>query len=804
MLMFVLKRFEFNYLTGQKIKLNDYFEFPVDLDMTKYTTEYIRSENKEEYLATNQTNNQYRLKAVVIHIGNSEGGHYYVFIRDDKTNEWNEFNDTKVNEFDINELKKEAFGGFETRTYMPAGEEKVKSEQVEIIKNAYLVFYEKVEQSNCQQYEKVSLEKKHFDDTNILDDIHDDSKSYNIEKILFSREYHTFIITYMLNTLMLLHNDENAFRVNLFTKTKNQKEISLYSQIQRTDLVGSNLSFILSDKKMELFSQHKQVINEKDRNKELLDLFKFYIIYFFNVALRTKKEENFALELDILKYILNYSEECSQYLIEEFYNRTVIDEYLFDCPDYDIKKIIVGIIYCAMISLSNKYAKTTTPVIDINQPMGMTPDTSNKDNFQIHPCLIKFIDNIMHIIGTIHSEIIDNNISVLFHILFRFSLIDDKHKMYLIQKHSLERYLKSLSYAQNNAPIFISQYCSLTYNPSKHYILESCFVSIDQMETQNIRPTNNIHYYIEDQNKRENKTRVYCYQYLIYYSLIEIDKFANQIKALSEDQIYDIFTHLFEGLITRQSALYLKNLITILSKDNKYVTNVLIEVFRDEFRRLLQKSTDYFKLLFIIFKDFIFISDNFKSKRFDNISFLIKIIDKIQHYDRTKLVGDFLLDLFIENPVYFESSISKFMKQLYEFMTYFYQRIIDDNVFINENHSKNVWKLKYLYKRLDPNPKGQLFEMDKDKEKEIQEEMNTTEISHNCDLTDYKFFFDDKIKIMHEKPSYKVINITDEMIYLETINKNNGKFFHKWIMTDDVKLIVNEPNPISCHENKRK
>ena len=77
-LIFVLNRFEFDYNSMTKTKLNDYYEFPIDLDMQKYTTDFLnntgnKADNKE-FL--------YKLKSVVIHSGNSEGGHYYSFIRD--------------------------------------------------------------------------------------------------------------------------------------------------------------------------------------------------------------------------------------------------------------------------------------------------------------------------------------------------------------------------------------------------------------------------------------------------------------------------------------------------------------------------------------------------------------------------------------------------------------------------------------------------------------------------------------------------------------------------------------------------
>ena len=42
MLIFVLKRFEFNYDTMKRVKINDYYEFPLELDMTKYISEKKR------------------------------------------------------------------------------------------------------------------------------------------------------------------------------------------------------------------------------------------------------------------------------------------------------------------------------------------------------------------------------------------------------------------------------------------------------------------------------------------------------------------------------------------------------------------------------------------------------------------------------------------------------------------------------------------------------------------------------------------------------------------------------------------
>ena len=46
-MLIVLKRFEFDYETMNKNKLNDYCEFPLKLDMTQYTQGYLKKKDQE-------------------------------------------------------------------------------------------------------------------------------------------------------------------------------------------------------------------------------------------------------------------------------------------------------------------------------------------------------------------------------------------------------------------------------------------------------------------------------------------------------------------------------------------------------------------------------------------------------------------------------------------------------------------------------------------------------------------------------------------------------------------------------------
>lgn len=76
-----LKRFEFDFNTMLKVKVNDYFEFPREIDMSKWCAEGTEPLN-------------YNLIGVLVHVGSAEGGHYYSFIQQGK--DWFEFNDQRV------------------------------------------------------------------------------------------------------------------------------------------------------------------------------------------------------------------------------------------------------------------------------------------------------------------------------------------------------------------------------------------------------------------------------------------------------------------------------------------------------------------------------------------------------------------------------------------------------------------------------------------------------------------------------------------------------------------------------------
>lgn len=63
-LILTLKRFEFDYDSHSRHKLNDYFEFPLELDMHRYSAAYLR--DKEE-----SSESKYKLTGILVHSGSA-------------------------------------------------------------------------------------------------------------------------------------------------------------------------------------------------------------------------------------------------------------------------------------------------------------------------------------------------------------------------------------------------------------------------------------------------------------------------------------------------------------------------------------------------------------------------------------------------------------------------------------------------------------------------------------------------------------------------------------------------------------
>ena len=96
-LFFQLKRFAFDSLTCERYKINDFFSFPLELDLSTCFGDIRGKETR------------YDLKGLITHSGNTESGHYVSYVLSSKE-EWWELNDSVVRRVDGRELLTRARG----------------------------------------------------------------------------------------------------------------------------------------------------------------------------------------------------------------------------------------------------------------------------------------------------------------------------------------------------------------------------------------------------------------------------------------------------------------------------------------------------------------------------------------------------------------------------------------------------------------------------------------------------------------------------------------------------------------------
>ncbi|XXG42554.1 hypothetical protein AAC387_Pa01g2805 [Persea americana] len=102
-----LKRFEYDFVRDTMVKINDRYEFPLQLDLDRDNGKYLSPD------ADRRVRNLYTLHSVLVHSGGVHGGHYYAFIRPTLSDKWFKFDDERVTKEDMKRALEEQYGGEE-------------------------------------------------------------------------------------------------------------------------------------------------------------------------------------------------------------------------------------------------------------------------------------------------------------------------------------------------------------------------------------------------------------------------------------------------------------------------------------------------------------------------------------------------------------------------------------------------------------------------------------------------------------------------------------------------------------------
>lgn len=170
-----LMRFGFDWESGRSIKYDEQIRFPWMLNMEPYTVSGMaRQDSSSEVGENGRSTDQggggsprkkvaltenYELVGVVVHSGQAHAGHYYSFIKDRRgcgKGKWYKFNDTVIEEFDLNDetLEYECFGG----EYRPKVYDQT-NPYTDVRRrywNAYMLFYQRVSDQNSPVLPKKS------------------------------------------------------------------------------------------------------------------------------------------------------------------------------------------------------------------------------------------------------------------------------------------------------------------------------------------------------------------------------------------------------------------------------------------------------------------------------------------------------------------------------------------------------------------------------------------------------------------------------------------------------------------------
>jgi ubiquitin carboxyl-terminal hydrolase 9/24 len=257
-LIFALRRFEFDFETMNRVKLNDFCEFPLEIDLEPYTQEGLDRAEKEKERDKginkeaiprrfNDDYYHYKLRGIVIHAGTADCGHYYSYIQD-KMKKWFEFNDVWVKDFDSADIPDECFGGEEKFSWSSFLTNTQNVGIREKCGNAYLLFYERtgtyqVRNNDEEVLETTSLFYENPQQTEHLDLIRKENQVYWRNKLVFAPEYSRFI-----KSLTEIEDMPFKFVTKFFltimirTKEKREELVQVYEKLEEKLQKSSELS----------------------------------------------------------------------------------------------------------------------------------------------------------------------------------------------------------------------------------------------------------------------------------------------------------------------------------------------------------------------------------------------------------------------------------------------------------------------------------------------------------------------------------------------------------------------------------
>ena len=732
--VFVLNRFEFDYDKMVRNKINNYCELPQKIDMTSY---YDGVEVDSDLT--------FDLSGMIVHEGNSDFGHYYSIIKDDELNKWIKFNDEQIIEFEEEYLEDETFGN--------------KNENGPVDgPSAYVVFYKRSgAEKEVKEMVKSIKDIKDQDTYNFISYENDKSK---ISQIYFTNEFKIFMEDFVIN--YNLENIKNIYSQPFITKNNNWEKYPLKREM--SDIINSNIDHLLT--------KYNYIQNKIKKGKVYSDnfeMFKLYAKYFLYILIRLNDNTYIEEGIDIFKSLLNNSIDNCLWLINNFSNIDVIEEFLIKNPMNDNKYMITGILYCALIQLN----------------------TNSSEENEYEKIIQNFINIILYLVYHKKDKYLLYDLSHLYSILVKYVSFGEKALEYLDSLKTIE-IIKVFLYHKHTEGKEADE------TLQSYYVPEIRFKEFTK-NNELVLPSELLH---KKDYEVPNMPREDCSAFIIllckiilwkksYMAVFKAEDHAFSSSLLLESNNRICVAHLIHIFKQNSDDIEIKNvvnqsiiplLLNIIEISEDYQINYIIYFF-DYLCSFVEPGVNNNNLFIIIKKYFQIIKNNYKYYLFTyfNIKNVVYLFKKY-FPNSSDLIGQLEIDFrsFIKwlndnpySPAYYPGNTS-----LYKIYNIDYSKIkispMQYEMFKLE-HKKKTNELKdNLVKILS----GKFKEVIEDPELEIYTDKN--------DYTNYKFSVGDILKVNLKEGT--VIKVLDEMIYMQFIE--GKKVSKKWNLTSTSLKII--------------
>ena len=258
-----------------------------------------------------------------------------------------------------------------------------------------------------------------------------------------------------------------------------------------------------------------------------------------------------------------------------------------------------------------------------------------------------------------------NASNYLFYIIYRFSLISESTRDYLVKRIRLLSFLNYFYFSKGKNPF----QTTWEYYNSEHSLLSDL-----QNET--------VHYELQSYSQLSN----YYVILLIYQLNICQIKFNEFKKYCSENSSFKNLNYikiLINHINCKQDANVLSNLLCKVCFGNKEFTSNVNEVIKDFLNENTITNYNYF---FLMLKNYLFNTkdnDNFKDFRINSIlKCLFRIIENSYNNDFSiiKEIGNFVINLFLNHNIIMNKYLDYYIDNLKNLLKFYSQ---------NENYFKD-------------------------------------------------------------------------------------------------------------------